>query len=101
MPSPNANNVASTDVYQEVIFTVPRPGFTVTVNNKAILYQCAYPGATGWSGDAVWESLEHTLIPSSASFNDPAKEGYPGATMFSGFRFKSAAVGIPAIVTVS
>jgi hypothetical protein len=101
MSTPVVNNILSTDAYQEVVFTARRPGFSVIVSNKAITYQCAYPGASGASTDYVWESIEHQLVPSLSSFNDPAKEGYPGVSLFSGFRFKSAAVGVPGRVSVN
>ena len=80
---------------------MPRPGFSVVVANKAIAYQCAYPSPSGGAQAYVWESIEHQLVPSLSSFNDPAKEGYPGVSLFSGFRFKSFAVGVPAQVSVN
>jgi hypothetical protein len=101
MPNPVVNNVVSTDVLQEVVFTAPRPGFSVVVSNKAIAYQIALPGGSGSAQDIVWESIFHQLNPSFSQFTDPALEGYPGTRFFAGFRFKSWLPGVPAIVSVN
>lgn len=101
MPTPNVNNVSSTDVFQEVVFSYPRPGFSVVVSNKAIAYQLAIPGPSGSTQDLVWDSLLRQLNPSFSNFNDPAAEGILGTEKFAGFRFKSWLPGIPAVVSVN
>lgn len=104
MPVPSLSSVATQDTFAEaltVVFSLPRPGFQLTVNNKAIIYQLAIPGSTGRAGDFTWEFLERNLVPSISSFKDPAMEGLVGFRFYFGIRIKSAVAGQPAVVSVN
>lgn len=97
------NNFSTPDQYTDsstVIFSYPKRGFAMNIVNAQIFYQLAIPGASGQAGDYTWDGVEHILLPSMTNFQDPASEGFPGASGFSGVRVRSAAAGVPAVVTV-
>jgi len=102
MPYP-LNNVATQDAYNDsvttALFPLPRASFSVIVSNAAVFYQLAGLGPA--DREAAWEPTEHQALPSLLSFRDPVAEGLPPGTKFAGIRFRSAASGVPARVTVA
>lgn len=102
MPVPNLNGVYTQDAYTDaltVVFPFARPAFTMHVSNAGVIYQLAYtlPANTR---ELIWESLEHQLLQTLNNFTDPQDEGLPPDAKFGGVRLRSAATGVPAIVTV-
>lgn len=103
MPVPQLNGVSTQDNYVDaltVVFPRLRASFAVHVSNNNIFYKLLLPGPSGRSGDYQPEALEHQLVPSLSSFDDPSAEGYPGMPGFAGVMIRSGVVGSTAIVTV-
>lgn len=103
MPVGQLNNAVTQDNYADaltVLFAIPRQAFTMNVSNKAIFYRLAVVGKSASSRDVSWEINEHQLVPSLSAFRDPSQEGFPPGSRFIGVQVRSAAVGIPASVTV-
>src|SRR6266536_2653031 len=97
------NNVATQDNYVEaltVIFSRPRPAFSLNVYNKAIAYTLAITYADMRPGTWVWDSTEHHLAPSLSQFEDAVKEGLPAGALFAGVRIRTFLAGAPATVSV-
>lgn len=105
MPVPLLNNVATQDAYVDALtvqFARPRHAFSCNTFNNAIMYQLGYiADERPTTLDVQWETMEHQLVPSLSNFRDTTTEGLPPHTMFAGIRIRSAAVGVPARVTVA
>lgn len=98
----NLNNVATQDAYVDALtveFPFPRPAFSANVTNAAVFYQLAIIAPGG--RDSAWHPLEHVQTPAYLNFRDPESEGFPPNTKFAGIRFRSAAAGVPAQVSVA
>lgn len=96
------NAVSTSDTYTDActeVFAYGRSSFSAQVSNAAVFYQL---GVVPQGGRGIqWEGGEHQTVPALLSFRDPASEGFAQGTTFAAVRFRSAASGTPAKVTVA
>lgn len=100
MPVSLLNNqplgVTYTDA-QTVVFSYPRPSFSVQVYNGAIYYRVGVLGPAQRGID--FEGAEHFTVMALLNFRDPHIEGFPIGSLYAGIMFRAASSTSGAQVT--